>query len=354
MFKLSFFIIFSIICLTSATSSIDEWIDIVTNANQNATFKSDFIDHLNYLQSIDPNYFNYKPETSFDCDTSDISPIPPISVHKLRPSDIKVIGAFGDSLTAALGAKALTIFGLLKEYRGVSWSIGGDKTVDKVITLANILKKFNPSLKGFSTCTTLAKANHDKLNVAVSGQEANHIPEQARNLVKLMKKTKGIDYENDWKLVTLFIGGNDLTRICLDQEKHSPENYIKDIKEGLDILHAEMPKTLVNFVSILNVMDLKDMNKGLVCSTLHADNCAAYPVSEAMEELLVNYTKEYRRLSNELIDSGRYDTTEDFNVVIQPFMRDFNPPRLDNGQVDLSYFAPDCFHFAAKSHGIST
>ena len=89
----------------------------------------------------------------------------------------------------------------------------------------------------------------------------------------------------------------------------------------------------------------------MVCSAAHASNCAAYPKSVEDEQLLVNTTLEYRRLTNELIESGRYDTTDDFSVVIQPYMRDFNPPRLANGKVDLSYFAPDCFHFAAKSHG---
>lgn len=51
-------------------------------------------------------------------------PSRPSSVHRLRPSDIEVIGAIGDSLTAANGAKANTIIGVLLEDRGVSWSIG--------------------------------------------------------------------------------------------------------------------------------------------------------------------------------------------------------------------------------------
>ena len=45
----------------------------------------------------------------------------PTSVHKVRPADIEVIGAIGDSLTAANGAKASTILGLLEECRGVAW-----------------------------------------------------------------------------------------------------------------------------------------------------------------------------------------------------------------------------------------
>lgn len=48
----------------------------------------------------------------------------PTSVHALKPGDIDVVGAMGDSLTAANGAGATNIFQVLTENRGVSWSIG--------------------------------------------------------------------------------------------------------------------------------------------------------------------------------------------------------------------------------------
>lgn len=48
----------------------------------------------------------------------------PTSVHALRPGDIDVVGAMGDSLTAANGAGASNVFQVLIENRGVSWSIG--------------------------------------------------------------------------------------------------------------------------------------------------------------------------------------------------------------------------------------
>ncbi|CAF5202775.1 unnamed protein product, partial [Rotaria magnacalcarata] len=57
----------------------------------------------------------------FQCTALTPSPTVPTSVHALRPADIKYIGAIGDSLTAANGAKAWTIIGLLTENRGVSW-----------------------------------------------------------------------------------------------------------------------------------------------------------------------------------------------------------------------------------------
>lgn len=55
---------------------------------------------------------------NFPCPAIPPSSSVPTSVHRLRPSDIKVIGAIGDSLTAANGAKASLLTAVLTEYRG--------------------------------------------------------------------------------------------------------------------------------------------------------------------------------------------------------------------------------------------
>lgn len=93
------------------------------------------------------------------------------TVHELTPYDIDIIAAFGDSLTAAFGAKAWTPVDLFIEYHGVSWSIGGDQTVDKVITLPNILKEYNHNLQGYSTGISppLIPVASEHLDLAVSG-----------------------------------------------------------------------------------------------------------------------------------------------------------------------------------------
>jgi hypothetical protein len=114
-------------------------------------------------------------EKRFSCATNNSrSGKPPLSVHQLMPGDVDVIAALGDSLTAANGAKARTIIGLLLEDRGISWSIGSESSdITKLITLPSIskqqvdyiyktitykifqdiLRQNNPNIYGYSTGT---------------------------------------------------------------------------------------------------------------------------------------------------------------------------------------------------------
>lgn len=348
----------ALVCLVAALTrayDIDEYKMLIESLDRNATVQADFERYLAKLLELEPNYYDYTPfpDSAYECALAP-SPQVPTSVHKLRPSDIKVVGALGDSLTASLGSNAKTILGLLIEYRGRSWSVGGDRTLEKLVTLPNILKKFNPNLKGYNTGSDIMflTKKGKGLNVAVSGQEANHILEQATRLVERLKEAKDVDYNNDWKLITLFIGGNDLCRYCKDKTKHAPDAYVADIKAGLDLLYKEVPRAFVNLVSVLNVPQVKFLNEGLICKALHKWGCAcaAYPASEDAEKELVEYTKAYQQKVQDLVDSGIYDVREDFTVVLQPFMRDMLIPRTMKDQADLSYFAPDCFHMSTKGH----
>ena len=44
-----------------------------------------------------------------------------ISVHELRPYDVKVVAALGDSITVCIFVKSLTIFLLTEEYNSHMW-----------------------------------------------------------------------------------------------------------------------------------------------------------------------------------------------------------------------------------------
>lgn len=64
----------------------------------------------------------------------------PDSVNRLRPGDIDVIAAMGDSITTGAGLLATNTMQLSIENRGMMATIGGEETWRKVLTLPNIFK----------------------------------------------------------------------------------------------------------------------------------------------------------------------------------------------------------------------
>ncbi|XP_052001893.1 phospholipase B1, membrane-associated [Xyrauchen texanus] len=296
--------------------------------------------------------------TEFTCEDRTPSPTIPTSVHNLRPADIKVVAAMGDSLTAGngVGAAQNNLLGVVTEYRGLSWCIGGDENLTTVTTLANILKEFNPSLTGYSVGSGGENSAKSFLNQAVPGAKADDMANQARAVIKRMKEDTKIDFQNDWKVITIFIGGNDLCAHCSDTLYYSPDNIVKRIREALDILHKEVPRALVNLVELLDIVPLRRMHQdpSLGCPTWLVNmlcRCVLKPKDGSQEfQRLQDFNKAYQRGMREVVESGRYDTHENFTVVLQPFFRNVFLPVLEDGKPDRSYFSPDCFHLSQKAH----
>ncbi|XP_033102860.1 phospholipase B1, membrane-associated-like isoform X2 [Anneissia japonica] len=272
----------------------------------------------------------------------------PKSVHQLRPGDINVIAAMGDSLTAANGAEASTLIGVLTEFRGISWSIGGDDDITEVHSLPNVFKYYNPLIYGFSTGTGTENRANSKFNVAVPASISEDMPLQAEELIQRMREDPNTDFYNDWKIITIFIGANDLSGWCDNEERFTAEKYEANIRDALDILHSNVPRALVNVVGIIDITQLAKL-KGVICSVVHLAVCPCAVYGERIEQLS-DLSHQYQQMIEKLILSGRYDTKEDFTVVLQPFLQQSKVPVDKDGNGDLTYFAPDCFHFSLKSH----
>merc|ERR1711916_28698 len=226
----------------------------------------------------------------------------------------------GDSITAAFGAKSTSLLNVLNEYRGVSWSIGGDGSLEEgIVTLPNIIKKFSPDVKGFSTGKGGPSSKGAHFNVALSGAIAKDMPKQAQTLVDKMKADTSIDYENDWKVITLWIGGNDLCAVCKGGESHFAQNYADYIEEALDILDKNVPRAFVNLVLILDVTRLYPVRTGL-WDLLHAALCSCGTDSKQdVRDGVSEMTLQYQELTNAIVNKGKYEDRDDFTVVVQPF-----------------------------------
>ncbi|XP_071996055.1 phospholipase B1, membrane-associated [Engystomops pustulosus] len=293
-----------------------------------------------------------------ECTDRSPSPTKPTSVHALRPADITVVAALGDSLTAGngIGSSPGDVLDVIKQYRGLSWSIGGDATLHQVTTLPNILKEFNPFLTGFSLESGNSSSHGSFLNRAVPGAKAFDMPTQAQALVDQLKQDRRINFANDWKVITVFVGANDLCASCTDSNVFSPSTYTNNIRRALDILHAQVPRAFVNLVEVMDIYPLREavLDKRVTCPSLITGMLCPclLNVQTDTEELrmLKNTNNAYQHSLQHFIDSGRYDTREDFTVVLQPFFRHPQIPHLSTGEPDVSYLSPDCFHLSQKAH----
>ncbi len=344
MIKLLFIILFDASFFKELIGSEkSDYLNVVFRVNFFPNSRLEYKKHMNRILTIDKAYYNVK-SLEINCSISKLKH-PAKTVHELKPNDIKIIAALGDSITTAAAARAEKARNLVLEYSSISWSIGGQPDA---ITLPNLIKKFNPNLIGFSKKDTFwIFKNEIGYNLAMAGAKSKDLLLQARSLVKKLKR-----YENEWKLITIMIGGNDLCKYCENKKKFSAENYLKNLKDSLDLLHKELPKTFVNLVNTPNVIEFENLDVDSLCKEFHLAVCPCMSSHNKNKTEINDLFLKYSNYTEQLTMSGRYDTRNDFTVVYQPFYRDFKLPRLPDNSVDISYFAPDCFHFSLKSHGI--
>ena len=205
-----------------------------------------------------------------------------------------------------------------------------------------------------------------------------------------MKQDHNVNYSQDWKMVTIMAGGFDAcSYVCdgfgwpwraLRPVDASPPSFTRNIRRTLDILQRYMPKTFVNLVPtpgnmILSIftfifsiwcalfpdltVTLRILELPLACRKFLQFVCPCLFDDKKHERMSGTQLREiltlYLRGMEKLLAGGRYDKRNDFTVVLQPFLTQLNLPTSSprpgaRPQPDLSYFAPDCFHFSQKLH----
>ncbi|KAL2098467.1 hypothetical protein ACEWY4_004947 [Coilia grayii] len=292
----------------------------------------------------------------FQCPDMSPSPSVPTSVERVKAADIKVIAALGDSLTSGVALNASSILEIPIEYRHLSWSIGGHGSYQDVITLANIVRLFNPDVLGPAPANTVAgkptTLQQTGFNLAISGANTQNFTELTRKMINTFKNYSGLNFTEDWKLLTVLIGLNDICDYCKNKTLFSVDNFINHINESLQMMMDEVPRLIVNMVQLPIIQSLRQVQKPTFACQLQRVFCSCLILPEANStELteLVELNRQFQVRLEELIQSGRF-FKNDFAVVLQPYLARIDVPRLPNGTVDFSYFALDCFHFSLKTH----
>ncbi|GFZ44598.1 hypothetical protein JCM24511_02322 [Saitozyma sp. JCM 24511] len=219
--------------------------------------------------------------------------IPPRDARDVRPDDIRVVAALGDSITAGFLARTgrdepsgeHTVIVVdpedgevhegeseagaqrflphlpwslptYNEYRGLSYPIGRDPLA---LTIPNILSHYVPSLSGGSvgkhplvTCFSglgvhigCEHPEGDGTNAAISGSIAAGLVGQVRDyLVPTLRALQVKD--DDWKFINLGIGANDIDGELTQPANvtwsmtGTPKQFARDIKSAVDELRASI------------------------------------------------------------------------------------------------------------------
>ncbi|KAH1011986.1 hypothetical protein HUJ04_001245 [Dendroctonus ponderosae] len=295
-------------------------------------------------------------EGQFPCSHLDLparSQTRPQSAHQLRPGDIDVVGAIGDSLTAGFGVEVDSLLALLHEARGSSFSIGGAGTWQTHLTLPNILKQFNPYLYGYSL-NAITTDSKSKFNVAEGGAISNNMPFMARVLVDRIKRDKHVDLENDWKMISIFIGHNDLcSDACYKRDFQKVlANHEADIVETLRTFRNHLPRTVINLIPPIHLKILLDMtDKPASCIVPHIISCPCLiglPHRHLVPQMM-RLMDQWQALDLQIANYPEFDSDQ-FTIIAHKFTLNFTLPRLENGGMDYGYTAADCFHASQRGH----
>ncbi|CAG8569123.1 1584_t:CDS:10 [Diversispora eburnea] len=269
------------------------------------------------------------------------------NVHDLRPDDIKLILALGDSITTAFGAGAKcknnggdnNHLEELYEYRGVSYAMGGD---DGTISLANFYKHYSPELRGASIGNHIIefcygilcppKQYHpelDNLNAALSGA-----------------MVKNLDYEIDYLLSQYekeseeFKRSNDICLICSHSIPWITEKkFERYLMNAIEKIRLNIPNVIINIMDEFNVSQIYDLTKGQTkyCTKLG-------PIGVHNRQEMDKLGRKYNEAIKRIVHYYSEQPSNTFAVINHHF--EYN---LTSFPID-SLSCVDCFHPSTKLH----
>jgi phospholipase B1 len=187
----------------------------------------------------------------------------------------------------------------------------------------------------------------DVLNAAQSSARVEDlITQQLPYMVQMMQSNPNIDYANDWKLLTIWIGSNNLCGACRGDLNASADYYEQQFDQLLDAIHQQMPRTFVNVISNVNMTHLAVIAQQFGCEAFHLFwkecSCVFDPSGDQLFRL-----NEVTMMFNDRLHAlqAKWNMVDDqFAVVVQPMLETLLIP-------DLSWVSTlDCFHPSLKTH----
>ncbi|XP_060666143.1 phospholipase B1, membrane-associated-like [Drosophila nasuta] len=293
---------------------------------------------------------------SFPCNLSKgRSPEPPSHITRLRPGDIDIVAALGDSTHAGTGILALGWRDLMTEYRGFSYGGGGIESWRTVLTVPNILKLYNPNLYGYAVAHCLAVDPNSRFNVAEPALYLLDLPFQAHVLIDRLRKDPKVDMAKHWKMINIHVGPNDVcTELC---HRDDLEAFLRTVKsvmyETFRVLRDNVPRLLINFVIQPEIHDMLNTIHKMPqdCKGKTIFFCHCHPKYDKSH--FYNAAERFVRMQKEIASMPEFQR-DDFAIVNHGILRNISDFWSKNGVLDHTFMANDCIHFSQKGQAVLT
>jgi len=268
--------------------------------------------------------------------------------------------ALGDSITAGFGMHSWRAWDLLDlvEYRGDVFSIGGNPNQ---YTIPNWLMHYNPNLQGASIGYSLPLdaikwENHiiqpfdpavAHLGAGQSGAKVEDVPAQVDYLQQQLLTTYNttVDYEKDWKMLTIMIGANNLCEACNNKSYATADYYEKYLEIIMEKIYKQLPRTFVNLLPMFNIsITYAPAQSSLYCRFMwdyvltHECTCLQGEATAEDRKIMDERAVEFRQRAYKVAERWQSKNLPDFTVKIQPCIKDLTVP----SEIYLSDL--DCFH----------
>jgi small subunit ribosomal protein S29e/phospholipase B1 len=252
--------------------------------------------------------------------------------------------ACGDSITAGFAMQGI-LPEEFEEWRGYVYSIGGESGA---YTIANFLGQYNANIQGAAQGNTWPLVKGAWLDAGVSMAKVQDVPDQINYLVNTMKTqyANTINFEEDWKLLTLFIGANNLCGACNGDSDSQPAYFEQHLRAVLSQIEQQIPRVFVNVITIFNISGVWWAGQNSwYCRALwdgitdHECYCLTTG-KEQDRDIMDQHSVEFNAISEKLAAEFEAHNNPNFTVVVQPGVSGL--PIAVFGEDYLS--ALDCFH----------
>lgn len=241
-------------------------------------------------------------------------------------------------MTAAFAAKSHFIIDGVREFRGLSYCCGGDKDE---YTVPNFLQKVSGfSVQGESHGESIPldaveikhklirphNARVDALNGAQSQAKVQDVPAQVDYLVQQLKANPDIDYDQDWKLLTILIGANNMGGSCRNTSYSHPDYYEAQLRAVLDQVHKEIPRVFVNLMTGFNISQVWNVwSQDKYCLDFHKlipQEFGCIADGDEARSILAETNLEYNKRIRKIAADWKAQNLTDFRVQVQPALEE--------------------------------